>query len=44
MGSLCYDKDACKKPRKQGSFACKECGAVSKKKGKLCKPKKVKDD
>jgi len=27
---------------KPGNFRCKCCGAVAKKKGKLCKPKKIK--
>jgi hypothetical protein len=27
---------------KAGDFQCKECGAVAKKKKKLCSPKKVK--
>jgi len=27
---------------KPGSYRCKSCGAVAKKKGKLCKPKKIK--
>ena len=26
---------------KAGSFRCKRCGAVSGKKGRLCKPKKI---
>ncbi len=30
-----------KKP-KGGRFKCKKCGAVSKKKGGICKPKKLK--
>ena len=33
------------KPRKKptpGKFECNKCGAVSKKKDKLCKPKKIK--
>ncbi|MHC4883643.1 MAG: hypothetical protein ACYTGH_01015 [Planctomycetota bacterium] len=29
------------KPKK-GSFKCEKCGAASKKKGHLCKPKKIK--
>jgi len=37
----------CLKGKKQakdtpGNFRCKDCGAVSKKKAKLCKPKKIK--
>jgi hypothetical protein len=28
---------------KPGDFRCKDCGAVAKKKKKLCNPKKVKD-
>ena len=27
---------------KPGNFRCKNCGAVTKKKGRLCKPKKIK--
>lgn len=27
---------------KPGSYCCKKCGAVSKKKGRLCKPHKIK--
>ena len=27
---------------KKGNFLCKNCGAVAKKKGRLCKPKKIK--
>jgi len=27
---------------KPGNFRCKDCGAIAKKKGKLCKPKKIK--
>lgn len=44
MGSLCDDKDARKKTPKPGHYVCKECGAISKKKGKLCKPKEIKKD
>jgi len=37
----------CLKGRKQakdkpGNFHCKNCGAISKKKSRLCKPKKIK--
>lgn len=28
---------------KPGRYRCKQCGAVSKKKGHVCKPKKIKD-
>lgn len=42
MGSLCHDKDARKKEPVPGKFICKECGAITKKKKKLCKPKEIK--
>jgi hypothetical protein len=29
---------------KPGRYRCKECGVVRKKKGKLCKPKKIKQE
>jgi hypothetical protein len=29
--------------KKEGNFKCKKCGAVSKKKGHLCKAKKIKE-
>ena len=29
---------------KSGNYKCKKCGAVVKKKDKLCKPKKIKDE
>ena len=29
---------------KPGRYRCKNCGAVSKKKGRICKPKKIKDE
>lgn len=29
---------------KEGRYICKKCDAVSKKKGHLCKPKKIKAD
>jgi len=29
---------------KAGNYKCKKCGAISKKKGRLCKAKKIKDD
>lgn len=29
-------------PEKPGNYKCTKCGAVAKKKGKLCKPKKIK--
>jgi len=28
---------------KSGDYECKKCGATAKKKGKLCKPKKIRD-
>ncbi len=28
--------------KKKGNFTCKKCGAVTKKKKRLCKPKKIK--
>lgn len=39
---------SCKKGKsthkeKPGNFKCKKCGAVVKKKGKVCKPSKIKD-
>jgi hypothetical protein len=37
--SLCGKSEAKKKP---GRYRCKDCGAVSKKKGRLCNPKKIK--
>ena len=40
MGCLKGKPEAKAKP---GRFKCKKCGAVSKKKGHLCKPKKIKD-
>ena len=40
MGCLKGKKKASKEP---GNFVCKKCGALHKKKGKLCKPKKIKD-
>ena len=39
MGCL-KGKDEAK--RKVGRFECKNCGAVSKKKSHVCKPKKIK--
>ncbi len=39
MSCLKGKKEARRKP---GNFTCKKCGAVSKKKKHLCKPKKVK--
>lgn len=38
MGCLKGRKKAKEDP---GNFTCKKCGAVSKKKGHLCKPKKI---
>ena len=35
-------KGAAKKRPKKGRFACVECGAVVKKKGDVCEPKKLK--
>ena len=29
---------------KSGNYECKKCGAVSKKKKDVCKPKKIKED
>jgi hypothetical protein len=29
------------KPPKPGKFQCRKCGAVKKKKNKLCKPEKI---
>ncbi len=29
-------------PEKPGNYACQRCGATAVKKGKLCKPKKIK--
>ena len=40
MGCL-KGKKRCK--AKPGNYACAKCGAVCKKKGRLCKPKKIKD-
>lgn len=34
-------KDKPKKKKKDGKFECGKCGAVVKKKGKVCKPKKI---
>ena len=31
------------KKKKDGKFECSKCGAVVKKKDKVCKPKKLKD-
>jgi len=39
MGCLKGKKTA---PKKPGNFVCENCGATAKKKGKLCKPKKIK--
>jgi len=33
-----------KHEHKPGRFECKKCGAVVKKKDKVCKPKKIKGD
>ena len=37
----CQEKKR-KRKSKPGDFVCKECGAVSAKKKRLCKPKKIK--
>ena len=34
-------KDKAKKKREPGRFECAKCGAVAKKKNKLCKGKKI---
>ena len=39
MGCLKGKEEAKHKP---GNFECKNCGAISKKKGRVCKPKKIK--
>jgi len=39
MGCLKGEKKA---KGKRGHFACKKCGAVSRKKKGLCKPKRIK--
>jgi hypothetical protein len=36
-------KDKPKKKRDPGKFECSKCGAIAKKKDKLCKGKKIKD-
>jgi len=36
-------KGKSKSKPKPGRFECKKCGAVAKKKGKLCKPRKIKN-
>jgi len=41
MGCL---KGKSKDKPKKGHYKCTKCGAVSKKKGHLCKPTKIKDD
>jgi hypothetical protein len=38
---MCLDGKREAKP-KAGRYRCKNCGAVSKKKGRLCEPKKIK--
>ncbi len=35
-------KGKTKAPEKAGNYKCKKCGATHTKKGKLCKPKKIK--
>ncbi|MFW5839328.1 MAG: hypothetical protein ACOCZE_01980 [Planctomycetota bacterium] len=40
MGCLKGKKKAKEKP---GNYVCKKCGATHKKKGKLCKAKKIKE-
>lgn len=37
-------KGKSKLAKKAGLYECKKCGAVVKKKDKLCKPKKIKND
>lgn len=39
MGCLKGKKEANRKP---GRFECRNCGAISKKKSRVCKPKKIK--
>jgi hypothetical protein len=39
MGCL---KDSPRREAKPGDYRCKDCGAVSAKKKKLCRPKRVK--
>jgi hypothetical protein len=44
-----WDAMSCLKGKKKaknkpGNFRCKKCGAIDKKKKKLCKPKKIKED
>ncbi len=39
MGCL---KGKSKTEARPGRFKCKKCGAVAEKKGKVCKPKKIK--
>lgn len=36
-------KGKSKAEEKPGNYKCEKCGAVVKKKGKLCKPKKIKE-
>ncbi|VGO13248.1 hypothetical protein PDESU_01804 [Pontiella desulfatans] len=36
-------KDKPNKKNKDGKFECSKCGAVVKKKDKVCKPKKLKE-
>lgn len=40
MGCL---KGKSKAKSKPGHYECKKCGAVAKKKGKVCKPSKIKE-
>lgn len=42
MSKDCLSGESEDKP-KPGRFQCKDCGAVSKKKKHVCKPKKIKD-
>jgi transcription initiation factor TFIIIB Brf1 subunit/transcription initiation factor TFIIB len=37
-------KGKSKHEKKPGNYECKKCGAVVKKKGKVCNPKKIKTD
>ena len=39
MGCLKGKKEA---KNKRGNFVCKNCGAIGKKKSRVCKPKKIK--
>jgi hypothetical protein len=41
VSSMCL-KGKKKDEDKPGNYKCKKCGAISKKKGDLCEPKKIK--